>query len=186
MDAPDQSKPVDIPQWFDAAQRAAPLVGALVIIWSAFEIILEEDIRDNRWIACKGYTLPLDPRLPHKFRDRLNEWIRGLPEIGREGEGDAFRIEVMRLAQVRNNIAHNIHGMWIDTGNQLRFFTSFPNKNYDREWSAWTAKPVGKSPDPLLAVTYSGDEIQAAYNDIQACLNYALLVRTEVRVARKA
>jgi len=147
---------------------------------------MEEDIRDARWVACDGYRLPLSNKMPHKFRDRLNEWIRGLAQIGRAKEGDAFRTEALRLADVRNNVAHNIHGMWIDLTDELRVFTSFPNKKYDQQFQAWTANPIGPAPSPLLAVTYGGRELADAYGQIQACMRYALEVRAQVRASRPA
>ena len=43
---------VDATQWQGAAQRAAPLIGSIIIVWSAFEIILREDLRYRRWATA--------------------------------------------------------------------------------------------------------------------------------------
>ncbi len=173
----------DIQQWHEAAQRAAPIVGAVILAWSAFELTMNEDVIAARLRnAASGRRGAVKMNVPHKFRDRLNEWLRILPSVDRAHEVNAFREEAVRLADIRNNLAHNVQAMWIDKTNELRVFTTCDNKRYDREVEDWRQDGAEKGDEPptlLTSGTYSGDDIVSAYNDIRAALGYAIQVRNE-------
>ena len=108
-------------------QRAAPIVGAIILVFGALESVMRSLIlgvrmqkasRSNRW--------PHNTKLSHKAREQLNEWIREvLPASGRQAEGGDFRERFMRVKHVRDNLAHNIEAMWIAHGGNLRILTIF-------------------------------------------------------------
>lgn len=155
--------------WQAAAQRSAPLVGVIIITWAACESTMDTQVMRAR--QAKD-ALDSWPKLSHKFRERLNEWIRlCLAPSGQPTKPDSFREDVLRLQTIRNNIAHNISAMWIDTANELRVFCIFDNKEYEAEDAAfdYSNGPHG-APWPIKAITYSGDELLAAHNEMRRIL----------------
>lgn len=135
---------------------------------------------EDRWRAS---GTAMNSRVQHRLKDRLAEWIKRLDVVGRSTAGDMFRTEARRLGHVRNNLAHNVQAMWIDTTNELRIFTTWTNKDFEKEYARWEKRPIGAPPLPLATATYSGADIEAAYNDIQSCIRYALTIRGELKKA---
>ncbi len=56
----------------------------------------------------------------HKFKERLNEWIRlCLPPLMLEAQNEEYRQELLRLQEIRNDVAHNIQLVWLDPAGKL-------------------------------------------------------------------
>ncbi len=101
-------------KWEAAGHRAAPAIGYLVVSWSQIDNAVVDAIYKSR-IAHRlrnGLKVLSDP-VSHKFRERLNEWIRlALPAANMISSADGLRQEAMRLQAIRDDIAHNIEIVW--------------------------------------------------------------------------
>jgi DNA-binding TFAR19-related protein (PDSD5 family) len=176
QDVPPQSQdPATIAH---VANRAAPIVGVIILSFGALESIMrsmliglrmQKSSRADRW--------PPDTKLSHQARERVNEWIKNvLPVAGLEAEGDRFRERFTDVKHVRDNLAHNIEAMWIDEAGKLRVLTIFDNKQYEREHQQWWAnlgkRNVGRPPMPIGYAAYSDDDLIAHYDEIRALIKF--------------
>lgn len=159
---------VSFEDWAVAATRATPLVGVIIITWAACEATMNTQVMRKRQIEKPGTW----PKLSHKFKERLNEWIRlCLIPSGATANVELVREDLLRLQTIRNNLAHNITAMWIDTSKELRVFCTFENKNYEAETKTFDySNGADGAPLPISSVTYSGDGLLAAHNEMRKYL----------------
>jgi hypothetical protein len=163
--------------WDAARQRAAPIVGHIILNWTALDTGLVETIQMARmlsWVAQKAP--PPNREVSHKFRERLNEWIRlALPPLGRQSEGDALRTEVLRLQAIRDDVAHNIRTMWLDDSGDVVAMVFKENTRFSSAplSAKRTAKGIELSPtnpqqQAFKSGTYSEETLVRTIDDIAA------------------
>lgn len=160
---------VPFEDWTKAAKRAVPVVGIIIITWGACEAHMNTQTHRVRMDQnpTGGW-----PRLSHKFKERLNEWIRlCLSTTTVCDDIEALRADMLRLQTIRNNLAHNIDAIWIDTSNELRIFCTVDNKEYEAEDAAFDySQGLEHAPWPIKAITYAGDDLIAAHNEMRTYL----------------
>jgi len=111
-----------------APQVAKPIIGAVILAWTG----LERDM--NRFILTermkRKFVHPPERKLSHRFRENLKEWITLF--LGGGGkEAEFIRTEARLLQIIRNDIAHNIWTLRLDT--QLGLAVNVVQEN-DRFW----------------------------------------------------
>ncbi|HVI78885.1 MAG TPA: hypothetical protein VM715_12135 [Candidatus Acidoferrum sp.] len=95
-----------------AELRAAPLIGKLILSWTELERDMNRAILNGRNI--KEWKHPPDRKLS-RFQDNLNEWIKLFLGSHENEKAKEIRAETKRLQQIRNDIAHNIWMVRLDT-----------------------------------------------------------------------
>jgi hypothetical protein len=119
-----------------AELRAAPLIGKLILSWTELERDMNRAILNGRNI--KEWKHPPDRKL-NRFQDNLNEWTKLFLRSHDNEKAKELRAEIKRLQQIRNDIAHNIWMVRLDT--TLGVVINIVQEN----WKFWEEEAHGVS-----------------------------------------